>query len=376
MNWEVPYCKLFTGYRPCQPYKTCVECQELVPIGQRILIINLDALGHVLVTTSILPALKRKYPESHVSWITLKEAIPLLENNPYLDAVYEWGPESWLILQALEFDLVLNGDKAQKAAALAMSLKAQEKLGFGLNADGAIVPLNPEAEYVWRMGIDDQLKFRENRKTAQEILTEMFRLEYGRDRYVIHLTEEELAFCDEYKKGTGITEDDFVIGFNTGCSPFYPLKKMTIEQHVELIERIYGQLNGVKVVLLGGPGESQRNAEIKSKVGNRVISTPTELGIRKGLCFVNVCDLVVSGDTLGMHMAIGLGKWVVAWFGLSCPQEVDLYDRGVKIVSQVDCAPCWKRECESQICIWQLDLDEMFEAIKGIYHRERVYAGA
>ena len=299
-----------------------------------------------------------------------------MENNPYLDGVYEWGPESWLVLQALEFDLVLNVDKSQRAAALAMSLKAREKLGFGLNANGAIVPLNPEAEYAWRMGIDDRLKFRENRKTAQQILAEMFRLPYRRDKYVVRLSEEELAFCERYKKEVGITEEDFVIGFNTGCSPLYPLKKMTVEQHVELIQRVYDRLDGVKVVLLGGPGETERNAEIKSKVGNRVISTPTEVGIRRGLCFVNICDLVVSGDTLGMHMAIGLGKWVVAWFGLSCPQEVDLYERGVKIVSQVDCAPCWRRECESQICIRQLDLSQVFEAIKGIYERERVYARA
>ena len=41
---------------------------------------------------------------------------------------------------------------------------------------------------------------------------------------------------------------------------------------------------------------------------------------------VAACDMVVSGDTLGMHMAIARGKFVVAWFGLSCAQEIDLFE--------------------------------------------------
>ena len=47
---------------------------------------------------------------------------------------------------------------------------------------------------------------------------------------------------------------------------------------------------------------------------------------------MNACDIVVSGDSLGMHMAIGLKKWVVAWFGPTCHQEIDLYDRGAKFL--------------------------------------------
>ncbi len=39
-------------------------------------------MGNVLVTTSILPALKRKYPVSTIHWITLKNAAPLLQHNP------------------------------------------------------------------------------------------------------------------------------------------------------------------------------------------------------------------------------------------------------------------------------------------------------
>jgi ADP-heptose:LPS heptosyltransferase len=97
----------------------CISgCVDNVPRGKRILIVNLDAMGHVLVTTSLLQAIKRKYPKSHISWITLSNAAGLLENNPYVDMVHTWGPESWLVLQSMTFDQVLNMDKSKRASAL------------------------------------------------------------------------------------------------------------------------------------------------------------------------------------------------------------------------------------------------------------------
>src|SRR5512146_1655135 len=105
----IPSCKNFTGYKPCFPGADCLEqCRQNVPVGTRILIINLDAMGNVLATTSLLPAVKRKYPVSDITWITLKNAAPLLANNPFIDRVYLWEPESWLILQRQAFDVVMN----------------------------------------------------------------------------------------------------------------------------------------------------------------------------------------------------------------------------------------------------------------------------
>jgi len=358
---RIPDCKHFTGHKPCFPYVDCLdECADNVPRGKRILIINLDAMGHVLVTASLLPAIKRKYPKSHISWITLPNATGLLENNPYLDAVYIWGSESWLILQSMKFDLVLNVDKSQRACSLMMSLSAREKLGFGVNGDGVIVPLNKEAKYLYRLGLDDQLKFRVNQKTLPEILHESFKLRFKRDEYVLNLSAEELAFCQNYKREVGIGDSDFVVGFNTGCSPIYPNKKMTIDQHVSLIDRL-SSVSGIKLLLLGGPEDTERNAEIERIVGSKVINTPTGDGLRRGICYENLCDLVITGDTFGMHLAIALKKYVVVWFGVSCWSEIELYGRGVKLIPEgLECSPCWKHECPYNLeCIQMIDLDRI-----------------
>lgn len=363
----IPDCKRFTGYKPCFPQTTCYErCVQHEPIGTKILIINLDAMGAVVQTTAMLPAIKRKYPESTISWITEKNAFRLLEHNPYLDAVYVWEPESWLILQNMEFDVVYSTDKTRRSTAFAKTLTAKQILGFGLNASGKIIPLNPEAEYSYVLGLNDQMKFRENTLYGTQILQESMGLEYRRDDYVLMLSESEQDFCRSYRAEVGIAESDRVIGFNTGCSHLYPNKKMTIDQHVALIERMAGR-EGIKLALVGGPEDTERNAEIVRRVGDKVIATPTTEGVRRGICYENICDVIITGDSFGMHVAIGLKKFVIAWFGLSCWSEIDLYNRGIKLTPEgLECAPCWKKQCPYNLeCIQMIDLDRIAsEALK------------
>jgi heptosyltransferase-2 len=363
----VPDCKTFTGYKPCFPGTVCTDgCVHPNPTGTRILIVNLDAMGNVLVTTALLPLLKRRYPVSTISWITLRNAAPLLENNPHLDRVYLWEPESWLILSALTFDLVLNADKSARSAAFTMSLRSGTKLGFGLTETGAIVPLNPEAEENYLLGLNDELKFRKNTKTVPRLQAEQFGLPYERERTRVYLSPAELDTCAALRAEYGLAPGTFVVGLNTGCSELYPNKKLTIDQHVRLIGGL-AEMPAVRVLLLGGPEDTLRNAEILRRVGNAAVGTPTTGGVRTGLCAIELCDLVVSGDSFGMHAAIALGKEVVAWFGVTSATEIDIYDNGVKLAPEgLHCSPCWKRECPYSLeCISMVDLDRIVAHIRG-----------
>ena len=366
---NIPDCKRFTGYKPCEPYKQCEGCQDRVPTGVHILLINLDALGDVLVTTAILPALKRKYPQSTIRWLTRRNALPLLLNNSYLDEILEWNDENRLILQAMKFDLVLNADKNLNSCAFTAQLNAAEKLGFGLNAFGAIVPLNAEAEYYYRLGLDDRLKFKTNQRSKQDIIAETFKLDYQRDEYVLKLTTEERERVQNYRQEYGLSQTPLVVGFNTGCSQRFPNKKMTVEQHVYLIRKIATELPEVKILLLGGQEDTERNREIKDKVGDMAIETPTNLGLREGIILEDLCDVIITGDTLGMHIGIALKKYVIAWFGPTSPAEIDFYGRGKKIVSQLPCSPCWNPNCQTLECIHKLDLDVIFAGVKAYYQR-------
>ncbi|MFA6540150.1 MAG: glycosyltransferase family 9 protein [Bacteroidota bacterium] len=362
----IPACKRFSGYKPCFPGTTCYkECVDHDPIGKRILIVNLDAMGAVIQTTSMLPAIKRKYPESHISWITLKNAYRLLDNNPYIDDVYVWEPESWMILQQVAFDVVYSIDKTKRSCAFVATLDSKETVGFGLNKRGQIIPLNREAEYFYLLGLDDDLKFKKNTKAGTLIVQEAMKLKFKRDEYVLNLSEEEKAYCEQYRQENGLMNGDLVVGFNTGCSYLFPNKKMTVDQHVDLIDEL-SRTHGIRLVLVGGPEDTDRNAEIVRRVGNKVLNTPTTEGVRRGICYENICDVIITGDSFGMHVAIGLKKHVIAWFGLSCWHEIDLYERGIKLIPEgLHCAPCWKRTCPYNLeCISMIDRERIIGEVK------------
>ncbi len=370
MSQEIPSCKRFSGYKPCFPDHNCWEngCKDNIPVGTKILIINLDAMGDVLMTTAQLPAIKRKFPDSTINWVTLKNAAPLLLNNQLVDHIYVFDLTSLLILQQMKFDYVLNVDKSQQSCALLNSLSSEKKLGFGLDSNGKIIPVNKGADYNFRLGMDDHFKFKVNQRTGQDYLAETFELDYRRDEYIFELTEEEISFIEKYKKKIGIKKKDKVIGFNTGCSELYPNKKMTIDQHIYLVRQLLKKK--YKIVLLGGSEDTERNKEIYSHFKGRIVNTPTTEGLRRGVCYESISDIVVTGDSLGMHIAIGLKKYVIAWFGVSCWTEIDLYDRGVKLFQKdLFCSPCWKKKCPYDLeCIKMIKLEKIIEEIDRYYN--------
>ncbi|MCH7827087.1 MAG: glycosyltransferase family 9 protein [Bacteroidetes bacterium] len=366
MAKEIPKCKNFTGYKPCYSDHNCWEdgCKDNIPIGTKILIINLDAMGDVLMTTAQLPLLKKKFPESTIYWITSPIASPLLFNNPLIDKVFSYNAESISILQNIKFDYVLNVDKSLISCSILNSAKAENKLGFGLNEDGKIIPVNKGAYYNYNLGMDDNLKFRINEKTGQEYLAETFELDFEKHDYVFEFTDDEKEFIDNYKKEIGVTPNDLVVGFNTGCSNLYPNKKMTIEQHQYLIEKLL-EKKKYKILLFGGPEDNKRNEQIYSNFKGEIINTPTNLGVRRGACFEDLADVIITGDSFGMHLGIALKKYIIVWFGVSCRAEIELYDRGVKLFDEnLECSPCWKKECPYDLeCIKNIDLNRMIDEV-------------
>jgi heptosyltransferase II len=356
-------CRHFSGYKPCGLNDHCdVGCKHISVARPRILLVHLEALGAVLRATSLLPAIKRKYPHSHITWVTKAPAHHLLKNNPMVDRVLTLASEDLLSLKALDFDLALVVDKSIAASGIVRDLNIKEIRGFGARPEsGAIVPLNAAAEELWRLGLSDHLKFFVNKKPETQLLCEALDFApWSRDEYVLQLSSEERTLVSE-RRAEWSANGKIIIGLNTGCSTVIPYKKWTVAYHRQIIRKL-GEFPHVSLILLGGSEDSERNGQIANGLG--VIQSPTTLGLRDGLASVAACDLVITGDSLGMHMAIALKKWVVAWFGPTCAAEIDLYDRGVKLETKAACAPCWKRSCSrTPMCYDQVPMDAVKQAV-------------
>jgi ADP-heptose:LPS heptosyltransferase len=97
-----------------------------------------------------------------------------------------------------------------------------------------------------------------------------------------------------------------------------------------------------------------------------VYNTGSENSLLEFAGFISVMDVVVSSDSLAMHLAIALGKKVVALFGSTCPQEITLYGRGTKIFAGLPCSPCYKSRCEEMTCMKAITAEQVFREIQKI----------
>lgn len=357
-------CVHFIGEKPCKYKRSCQDCIKYKPIRKRILIIKLGSMGDVLRTTPIVRGLKKKYPDSRITWITRKESLPLLENNPLLDVLLPYGPEALTTLLSQKFDLVISLDKTSDSTGLAEIANSGQKLGFGLSCEGRPYPLNKSSEYAFRLGISDDLKFKRNKKSYQEIIFEVVGLEYKGEKYILNLAEEQDKLSKELRRKFDLKKKDRVIGFNTGCGDAFQGKKWTIEGFLELGMLINKKLDA-KILLLGGKNEVERNKIILKKAGFPIIDSGCDNSLKSFISIINVCNLLICGDTVAMHVAIALKKKVVALFGPTVPQEIDLYGRGKKIVGRARCSPCYKRVCDqNDLCMRKIKAEAVFKSIQ------------
>jgi len=360
-------CHYFLGDRPCKYHKRegvkCSDCKYYTPVKKTILVIKLGAMGDVLRTTPILEALKRKYKGCKITWIVDEESKELLENNPYLNGVLSYGAEALTRLKVEHFDLVINLDSLPRSASLASFAWAKKKIGFGLNEIGSVFPFNHGAREWYQMGVFDDLK-KKNRKTYQEIVFEIMGLKFKKEELVVNLGEGEKDFANEFAEKHGLRGKK-IIGLATGAGGRWELKKWTIAGYLELIKRIDKEIRNTKILLFGERGEVERNKEIMERSKIPLIDTGHENTLREFLSLLNLCDLVVTGDTLAMHAVVALKKKVVALFGPTSFSEIELYGRGEKIVPKMDCLCCYKETCDKHPnCMENISPDTVFQAVK------------
>ena len=158
-----------------------------------------------------------------------------------------------------------------------------------------------------------------------------------------------------------------IVGLNTGGNAArFETKQWTIDGFVQLARMLHQRL-GAKVVLLGGPAEVARNAEILSRTRDCAVDSGCDHTMLQFCAFVSKLDCVVSGDSFGLQAAVAMKTPVVGIFGPTPPQEIAIFGRGRKIVTPLECSPCYIRSATA--CPRGADCMELITP-------EQVYAAA
>jgi heptosyltransferase-2 len=340
-------CRFFLGDRPCLWHKATgalCTCEHYQQIDQRLLIVKLDAMGDVLRTTALLPALAEAHPRAGITWITRRESRALLELNPYIAEILDYGEDALAQLQVRTFDRVINLDAGKTSAALASMANSKQKHGFILDARGCVQPTNAAARRWLEMGIFDDLK-RQGTRTYQELMLEIIGLSEAPHRYVFELSEEERARGRMRLERLGVDWSRPIIGLNTGAGRRWQLKQWREEGYLQLVDHLAKRHNA-QFVLLGGPEERERHQRLMSRSRVPLIDSGCDNPVRHFAAIIAACPLVIAGDTLAMHLSLALGRRTVVLFGPTSAAEIELYGLGEKVVPVMDCLACYKPTCD------------------------------
>jgi heptosyltransferase-2 len=129
------------------------------------------------------------------------------------------------------------------------------------------------------------------------------------------------------------------------------------------------------LILLGGERERLHHAALMEAASNHGAGNVRDAGTGNSLedffAIVERCNIVLTADSLALHVAVALGRPVVAWFGPTCEKEIDLFGLGEKLVTDFPCSPCYLKSCPKDVfCLGELTAREVLVATR------RVLAGA
>lgn len=325
--------------------------------AEQILILKTGALGDVLRTTSILPGLAARYPGCRVTWVTAHGARPLVERHPQVAVVVGVDPkDAGSIARAGEelagtrWSRVLSFDDEEPLCRLASRLGgAGEGPGsvsgayLASEGDGAgpVRAYSPDVAPWFDMGLlsvhgkqaADRLKLA-NEHSHPAIFADMLGVAMGEPELPLGPEAQEFgrAFAARRGEQAGVRW----IGLNTGAGGRWESKRLSEERVAQLVRELDRLLpEALGYVLLGGHDEAQRNARILARLADhpRLVDAGTQNGLLEFAAIVDGLDLLVTSDSLALHVANARRVPVVAFFAPTSAAEIELYGRGEHVVS-------------------------------------------
>ena len=286
-----------------------------------------SSLGDVLRTTVLL----HFYKNDNVTWLTDEKAVPLLINNPYIKRILIWDMATCLQLSREHFDIVVNLEKVPGLCALADIIFSQKRCklyGFGFDVQtGAAVP-NDGAELVYNICNNEDYK-KKSSYVWQELLCSIINKEFNNEEYI-------LGYQPKTK------QLDRQIGFNYLVGNKWQTKAWLRNYWDALLFKL-----------------------LKTNYYSSWQKGYTNL--YDYIDWINQCAILVTNDSLGLHIALALKKQVIALFGPTNSAEIYGYGRMFTICTTFLCAPCFKNTCNQEIsCMQTITVDSVFDEIKRI----------
>ena len=237
------------------------------------------SLGDVLRTSFVLNI----YKNDEIDWLTSEIATPLIDGNKVKN-VYSKITECNLNY----YDLIINLEKNRRVSDL---IKDRITLGFLFEKD--LLKVRTPTETI--SFPEFLLKVEHNEKTFQEKLCKLLGLNWNFQKYSLNAPQKN---------------NSLKIGFNWKAGSKWPTKQLPKSWWNDLEEKL-----NIK-------------EEISWQEGFDNLEDYIE--------WINSCGILITLDSLGLHIALALNKKVVVLFGPTNHKQVELYSLGRKVCYNMD----------------------------------------
>lgn len=342
---------------------------------RRILIVRLSALGDVVLSSGLIPALKQRWPEARLSWLVGPPAAPLLAHNPRLDELLVLPLDHWKQLwrtgqrrqswrefrawqsdlAARQFDLVVDPQGLFKSGLLAWLTRAPLRVSLWPREGNRLFM---HASVPMPRKIDPIISF-EYRALSAAVGAPHFALDLA-------VGDEPRQRARQALASAGVKRN-FVV-----MAPFTtrPQKHWMEDRWATLATQLAAQ--DMQPVILGGPSDGPAAARIAAACP-LLVNMTGKLRLDETVAAIADAQLLIGVDTGLTHMGIALHIPTVALFGSTAPYRHAGTPSVQVLYKALPCSPCHRKPtCDGQFnCMKVLDVEQVLQAALAVRQQSR-----
>jgi heptosyltransferase-2 len=357
---------------------------------EKLLIFAFPGIGDALLATPMIELLRRAKPDAELhACVMFSSTREMYEADPYIDKVHHYdflnGSKSGALkfvsdLRRMHFDLSINiyPQNRREYNMIGCLIGAKRRLAVKYRRRD---PQNMSWLNTDTLLEDDTLHCVEENVRLLSLLGIQHILdENSLPKLRLNLTERHLKWADVWMKEQKLGEDSLLIGFHAGTALFknHVRRRWEPEKFASLAERLSKEM-GAKVLLFGGPDDTDANAVIR-RIGGEFVIPVESKSILDSAAVMRRLNLFVSNDSALMHIAGALELPTAAIFGPTNETYVHPWKTRYKIVhTGIECRPCFVYSpkpltcyrtdpAEHFLCIRGIEVEQVFGAIKELLH--------
>ena len=289
---------------------------------RRLLVVKTSAIGDVIHALPVVQAIKDAAPGITLDWVVRARSADVLRGNPAIDTLHilpdKPGIGDLLALRremhAANYDMALDMQGLALSGLITFLSGAPVRMGWDRGREGNTLflthPIVPGKAPV-RHEIDLLYGF------AEALGVYTAHPEYTPQTY---LAAESASQAQSWLESLPRPR----VALNVGASRAY--KRWPAERWGEVARGLAE--DGVGLVFIGDKNDAAVVAELTPTLpGGSFVNLSGQTTLRELASVLAACDLLVSGDSGPMHLAVAVGTPAVALFGATAPKRHGPYGR-------------------------------------------------